>query len=787
MNASLATYVSSAKLLATERGLSWRVPFDSFGKIPKKSRWDLTLLAGISPPPVIYVSSFAVGTPDLLSLNKHRLRLGQSPLEARPMCTPWRDLYLAVIIHQIVVSKNRPAHALVPARWIRYVAAIAETFPPSALTPDHVRQAYNAVLESGESGKNALNLEMTVRTILDDQALTDTPALARFCNPLEFGPSRTSHERAERERARTGAYSRTDEVRARLSDRKSEDKLPGHRALWELIRIIFQERPRTFSDAVRFALLKILIVQGQRVNETAMLPFDWLRSREYFDGDGASAGVKGGISRSLMIRIFAEKEDEIQDHQGALLYETAQHVSPLFEEHVLEWLSDIAAITSPLRNRLRLQVETGRLFPEYSAEALVPAHEMYVRVSGNLLFSESSVPDSILARYRETYDPTILEDIFASQLASEAPLKPTSTYWTRIAKSGLKIRTRAGGEFAGEIRWRNAFLRVGDVEKFVRVNMPTKLPDWRPTRLADRSPFYPHDFLFLLPVRNLIEGRNDGILDVNRFFTAGRISTNDIFVMLDGNRPDSIFQRYGASEETRQLSVNSHSFRHLQNTELFRLGVADTIITKRFNRRSVRQSYVYDHRSLAEDLANIDLPQEAEEALDEKALEVYRMIVADKVSGPVVEEFRLIQRKHGDDAAFDYLNAEADGLHVTPYGFCVSSFTIDPCPRHLECFNGCRHLTRTNVVEESDNLKRLYDRMKRVIESILAVPVDERATGWRNQLRHAEVRLANILTALSTRPGERPFPTGPDLSEVAEEQLGDSVLDTVQPSRYGDD
>jgi hypothetical protein len=62
--------------------------------------------------------------------------------------------------------------------------------------------------------------------------------------------------------------------------------------------------------------------------------------------------------------------------------------------------------------------------------------------------------------------------------------------------------------------------------------------------------------------------------------------------------------------------------RHLQNTELFRLGVADTIISKRFNRRSIAQSYEYDHRSLAEELDQLELPVEVEMALGEKATTV---------------------------------------------------------------------------------------------------------------------------------------------------------------------
>ncbi len=70
-------------------------------------------------------------------------------------------------------------------------------------------------------------------------------------------------------------------------------------------------------------------------------------------------------------------------------------------------------------------------------------------------------------------------------------------------------------------------------------------------------------------------------------------------------RSASLFEKYGETDEDRALKIESHMLRHLQNTELFRLGVADTIISKRFNRRSVAQSYEYDHRSLAEELDQI--------------------------------------------------------------------------------------------------------------------------------------------------------------------------------------
>ncbi|MDE4604622.1 hypothetical protein GOC54_32770 [Sinorhizobium meliloti] len=194
------------------------------------------------------------------------------------------------------------------------------------------------------------------------------------------------------------------------------------------------------------------------------------------------------------------------------------------------------------------------------------------------------------------------------------------------------------------------------------------------------------------------------------------------------------------TEEDRALRLTPHALRHLQNTELFRLGVADTIITKKFNRRSVQQSQVYYHRSLPEDLADIDLPPEAEERLGDKLMQVFELISANKARGPVVDEFHRVQLEYGDEAAFDYLNAEADGLHVTPYGLCINSFTSDPCPKHLECFNGCLYLARTGVTSEQDNLERMRDKFAKVIITLEALPKDRRNIGWANQLLHARLR-----------------------------------------------
>lgn len=214
------------------------------------------------------------------------------------------------------------------------------------------------------------------------------------------------------------------------------------------------------------------------------------------------------------------------------------------------------------------------------------------------------------------------------------------------------------------------------------------------------------------------------------------------------------------------MKLESHMLRHLQNTELFRLGVADTIISKRFNRRSVAQSYEYDHRTLAEDLDQIEIPLDIEIMLGEKASTVARLIKGGKANGPIVDAFHHIQATESDAAAYEYLRAEADGFHATPYGHCLNSFTVDPCPKHLECFADCRHLSATDLPENRRNLIRLEGKFELAVETIKTRP--STSIGWRNQLDHAEKRLAGVQKLLTTPPGERPFPDGPDLSQPRE-------------------
>lgn len=189
--------------------------------------------------------------------------------------------------------------------------------------------------------------------------------------------------------------------------------------------------------------------------------------------------------------------------------------------------------------------------------------------------------------------------------------------------------------------------------------------------------------------------------------------------------------------------------------------MADTIITKRFGRKSTVQTYEYDHRSLAEQLDHIDLPSSAQ-YLDDKTNTLAKLIASNNAHGPIVNTFKRLQRDEGDESAYAFLKVEANGFHATPYGHCLNSFTVDPCPKHLQCFSGCKHLSATNLPEQRSNLERLKIKVIDALE--IAENLPSSSTGRVNQIAHGTSLLNGINQLLETPTGSRVFPNGKDFS-----------------------
>jgi hypothetical protein len=764
MNPHYSAFIDLGKTLAHGKGLSWDMPLDETGAACDGVGWNITIVAGDVPPPTHYLRDLGADAKALATVNAERAELGLTPLPRRPLSAAWQDLIKAAVAEQLLFKRNTTGHVMQHiARPLRVVATCVDK-DPWQLTADDLRIAIRigaAIQASGKLGDLVIGI---VKVILDAQHLCDAgPLYSSLAVPRMKGKGAIKAKHT---------WSR-EKLRADLEARKRDERLPERRAFWELARIVMTEKPRTFMDDLRFAVVRTMIVTGMRAGEAALLPVDWKRERTYLDSKGRPAGEAGGISTSLMARHFAEKQqDEASDSR--ILRENTQPVPDMFRALLTETLDHVAKLTDPLRATLKLQCQTGRLLPWYPADSLVPVIEVYTRLMGNPFWLDIE-QEPFIERYRNDFDPAVLIELHGHQLerrrSGDVRLNMAVYQFgnrlvkaMREGKTGMRFRHGNGSPIGlpERMEWHTTHLHVGELEEHIRLKTPTKVSDITSLPLAV-GVVQPWEFLFVQPKRSLAEERNDGVCDVTRYLAVNRPDPTFIGQALgDAQHLPSLFEKYGQTDEDRALKIESHVLRHLQNTELFRLGVADTIISKRFNRRSVAQSYEYDHRSLAEDLEQIEIPQNIEIMLGEKAGTVARLIKGGKANGPIVDAFRRIQATEGDTAAYEYLRAETGGFHATPYGHCLNSFTVDPCPKHLECFADCRHLSATDLPENRQNLIRLEGKFKLALESIKARP--STSIGWQNQLDHAEKRLAGVQKLLATPAGEHPFPDGVDLS-----------------------
>jgi hypothetical protein len=745
-------WIRMGRTLSEGKGLSWDLAPGPDGYVSLADAWNISVVCGAPARPNFRLNDLGHDAGALEVINAERADDDLPPIMRGALPYDWQDFLKAGVAVQAFSEMNTPAHVIGSygraARVLATCAAAKFINRPWDLTADVLRYAVKIAGEAQKSGQLQRCLVGLVRTVIDARRLC---ANGPFSHLIE---------------SRHGSRNRgkTPVLIDRLQDRNDPEKLPEAEVFWELAEIVFTKKPVNFFDRLRFAQTKLLFLCGLRIGETALVPMDWASETEHLARDRCPAGEAGGITKSLKLHYFAFKNQEVESDSVELI-EGYQHVPVQFEAPLREALDDVVRLTAPLRVRLKQQIETGRQLPEFQRSYLISASEAYTRLTGNPIAADFESQE-LVDKYKETHDPRFLIQIADEQakaLREGVTVNRNQTfYWSHLRSNSdfPPFRSADGSIIPSGTRlfYARSFLLVGDLEDWLSRTQPSKASDVRSIRVEGGREIPLHKLLFIRPKRATVEQRDSGICDVIRVSSIGRILPADLTKMFA--QENGLFARYGSTERSRKFTLNSHSLRHSQNTALFLAGVSDAVITKRFGRRSVAQSYVYDHRSLSERLEAISLPDEAS-WLPERARTAAKMIIAKAATGPIVDEFWKIRRTSGELAAFEYLAAEADGFHTTPYGHCLNGFTQEPCPKHLQCFGGCNHLLNTGLDQHTANLRLLAGKLEIAIKAI-----SERrpGPGRDNQLRSATTHLANLRLLLASSPGQRPFPEGPDLS-----------------------
>jgi hypothetical protein len=407
MNSYIDTYIRDARTIAEQRGLEWDVQLDAEGVALPGAGWNLTKMVGDSPPPTIWLNDFGTDRKTVEHLNSSPAPGPLRTYRKMPLSREWQNLLKACAVDQLFVRRNTCPHVVGSVtRPLRVLATCCTKTEPWKITADDAIFAIEVSRKVQPSGKLADLIFGVIRSILDVNHLTDASPLS----PLLVRDKKV-HIRASK------FIKSTDEIRSKLEERKNAEKLPERRAFWELTRIVFTERPRSFLDLLRFAQAKVLILTGLRDGESVMLPADWKRFSEHFDRKGRPAAQLGGISKSLQLRHFAEKQRVVYEDSIAL-FETVQFVPLMFEEILTATLDEVVRATEPLRRTLRRQIETGRILPQFESGDLVRAADLYTYLTGNPFVTD--LPEDIRRRYVATYQrdykPEIFDELCSQQV-----------------------------------------------------------------------------------------------------------------------------------------------------------------------------------------------------------------------------------------------------------------------------------------------------------------------------------------------------------------------------------
>lgn len=739
--------IADYRKVAEDAGLAWQQGLSGTGVVAQAERWNLSDIAGVPGTP-FYLSSLGTDSKTLAEINRRRADRGAAAMDAAALPRGWQDLVRALIVKHLIAEKKTPGHAANNvARPARCLATCCCPKEPWELAAEDLREALDII--AAVSAKVSENAE-TVARWMSAERLT-------HAHPL-IGP---------RKRGRAAFMpSRATDIRHHLDERSRLNRLSGEKEFWELVRIALDERPASFYDDLRLRACLIQILMGLRVGEITTLPANTLQARDLTTAQGGRPSRVGGRDRILLLRHFSEKQAGA-DARGIVWAEKATSVIAMFEAVVEQSVSDILAGTAPLRERLRAQHQTGRIFPELAPDQALGIADLYPRVTGNpVVCGDDPETAELVKAYRETWNVDRLADIARRQAALDArgaSLHPTvAVFASRTREDGMPWRDAQTGEMAGlgrRFSRHGMMVRVADLEDFIRDKKPSKLSDLTPFLLSGGRTLATHELLFLHPKRALTEGRNGGVCDIARYPFVGHLQPADIQSALQ--RGDhGLFAKYGKDDEARSFELNSHSIRHLHNNELFSAGVSDTVITHRFGRKCVAESHEYDNRTLAQHLSDMDVPVGALEALEGSALDAFRLIESGQARGDLASRFKALQASDGDEAALAFLNEAVDQIQLTPYGVCTASFVSEPCPKHLTCLNGCSHLLRTSDAKTIANNRTLLARYEALLAQCPPPPTETPPQKtWRLQLENDAARLRRLV---ATAPGQFVFPDGDD-------------------------
>ncbi|OCA71944.1 hypothetical protein BBI01_07240 [Chryseobacterium artocarpi] len=502
-----------------------------------------------------------------------------------------------------------------------------------------------------------------------------------------------------------------------FDDRIESKKLPSYEAIVAYAKCT--NSPLNNYEAILLRTIDLIIATGLRANEILLLPYNCLIKKVRKDENGNI--LKNSNNKNIYdycIKYYAQKSFRPQVH-----WLSEQDV-PL----VIRAINDLKTLTAEPRKIAKFQEDHNRLWN-------IPADKLIADSDLLKYFGHKNIESLNSFLKRQNISPKIInKDIVYSRLTDHKKKCPQHLY------------------IAGEIE--NLFYkRVNHVALKHNNKTILKTSEVLSIRFVGCFGYYydeqPKSMIKLLPSRT-------GIDQINVALGSRSIDSQK-----------SIFDRRGLTEaDGSRIKISSHQFRHWKNTLYELAGMSNINQALALGRENISQNKVYQHPTFEEytkshkEYLNFN-------TVDEKISFLRNGIRKKIIIGELTDTYHNIKEVESYENAETFLHTHGNALHITPFGACTNDFSLNPCEKHLQCWNACNNLHLTGLEHEWENLEKLIHITENSLEKLKQNGIEE--YGANNWIMDLEAKLKNMkyVKELAIKGfNVQVFPNGNNLSEI---------------------
>jgi len=505
-------------------------------------------------------------------------------------------------------------------------------------------------------------------------------------------------------------------ARTDISDdeqRKGEEKLPTYEAMQAYA--MCTNKPTNNDEEILLRTIDLLIAMGQRGNEVALLPLDcWVEKPVKNKSGCEEKDFNGNLIKSVGIRYYAEKQFQSRIHW------LADQDIP-FAKRAVDRLKEL---TSEIREiAIWQESNPGKLWN---------------------IDPDKSIDDDTLIKYLG------FNNVYNLHLYLER--KKVRPVYSDENES--RPYFRSGGRNRRYIR-RN-YYSAGEIE-----NLFLKNPD-NHIVLKEKTE---GKWKIILKTSEVLSIRFDGAFRFKRASNTfkvlpGRILLKEINGAL-GSVPhyESVFERRNLTEaDGSKIQMTSHAPRHWRNTLYELAGMSNVQQALALGRQNIDQNPTYQHTNLKErtsfhkEFLSFNSPGGQVKFVQDG-------IRNKTILGDITNTYHFLKSEINPDAAEAFLKTHGLAIHLTPFGGCTHDFSQAPCTKHLQCWNGCSHLHRTNTPGEKERIEEQLELSKEVL---LKMEIDSDEFGhsvWKEDLLK---KIENLERSLLLEIKDSPTPVFPE-------------------------